>query len=211
MKSYNQFVSEAYSAREELNELFGITRLVGKGIKALGSKGFKFGQYAGRRGIGGASAGFALAKGDAIGTGLGLASMLPGPVGSIAMGAQLIRSLKGDYRNRQAQADPGFTTDTAEAETPDQAAQTDQKDKTLTQMGQEIDRVQGQVQDKLDSGEIKNPFIQVAPTNVTQKQEPEIKLQTKPEPKQEKKKRTYKDIRDRDISARAGFDPRYDR
>ena len=76
-------------------------------------------------------------------------------------------------------------------------------------MRAEIDKVQNDVQTKLDSGEIKNPFIQLKPTSTSTKTEPEVKAT--PEPKQEKKKRTIKDIRDRDISARASYDPRYDR
>jgi len=188
MKSYNQFVGEAYSAREDLNEILGLGRLVGRGIKALGSKGFKFGKYAGRRGIGAASAGYALAKGDLVGTGLGLASMLPGAAGPIAMGAQAIRSLRGDYRNNQPKEDE-------KKEEPPKPKE--EKPKSLDDMRSEIDRIQGEVQSKLDSGEIKNPFIQIKQTNPS----------TKPEPKVEKKKRTIKDIRDRGINEKGVYGP----
>ena len=197
MKSYNQFVSEAYSAREDLNEILGLGRLVGGGVKALGSKGFKFGKYAGRRGIGGASAGYALAKGDLIGTGLGLASMLPGAPGLLALGAQAVRSLRGDYRNNQPKEDEQTPTPPPTIEPP-------KNEKSLEDMRSEIDRIQGEVQSKLDSGDIKNPFIEVKPTEIRPSEE-------KPKHKVEKKKRTIKDIRDRDISARASYDPRYDR
>jgi len=198
MKSYNQFVSEAYSAREDLNEILGLGRLVGRGVKALGSKGFKFGKYAGRRGLGAASAGYALAKGDLVGTGLGLASMLPGVVGPIAMGAQAIRSLRGDYRNNQPKEDEQTPTPPPEPPVPPK------DEKSLEDMRSEIDKVQKDVQAKIDSGDIKNPFIEVKPTEIRPSEE-------KPRHKVEKKKRTIKDIRDRDISARASYDPRYDR
>ena len=198
MKSYNQFVGEAYSAREDLNEILGLGRLVGKGVKALGSKGFKFGKYAGRRGLGAASAGYALAKGDLVGTGLGLASMLPGVVGPIAMGAQAIRSLRGDYRNNQPKEDEQTPTPPPEPPVPPK------DEKSLEDMRSEIDKVQKDVQAKIDSGDIKNPFIEVKPTEIRPSEE-------KPRHKVEKKKRTIKDIRDRDISARASYDPRYDR
>ena len=200
MKSYNQFIGEAYSAREELNEILGLGRLVGKGVKALGSKGFKFGKYAGRRGFGAASAGYAAAKGDLIGTGLGIAGMLPGAPGLLALGAQAVRSLRGDYRNNRPKE---------ETPTPTPTTETPKDQKSLEDMRAEIDKVQKDVQTKLDSGEIKNPFIQLKPTSTSTKTEPEVKAT--PEPKQEKKKRTIKDIRDRDISARASYDPRYDR
>ena len=197
MKSYNQFVGEAYSAREELNEILGLGRLVGKGVKALGSKGFQFGKYAGRRGLGAASAGYALAKGDLVGTGLGLASMLPGVVGPIAMGAQAIRSLRGDYRNNQPKEDEQTPTPPPTIEPP-------KDEKSLEDMRSEIDKVQKDVRAKIDSGDIKNPFIEVKPTEIRPNEE-------KPRHKVEKKKRTIKDIRDRDINARGSYDPRYDR
>jgi len=200
MKSYNQFIGEAYSAREELNEILGIGRLIGRGAKALGSKGFKFSKYAGRRGFGAASAGYAAAKGDLIGTGLGIAGMLPGAPGLLALGAQAVRSLRGDYRNNRPKE---------ETPTPTPTTETPKDQKSLEDMRAEIDKVQKDVQTKLDSGEIKNPFIQLKPTSTSTKTEPEVKAT--PEPKQEKKKRTIKDIRDRDISARASYDPRYDR
>ena len=100
MKSYNQFVTEAYSAREDLNEVVGVAaKLLGK----LGGKGFKagktFAKYAGRKGLGAGMAGYALAKDDPIGTGLGLASMTPGPIGLLATGANLLRGIRGDHRN----------------------------------------------------------------------------------------------------------------
>ena len=204
MKSYNQFVSEAYSAREDLNEILGLGRLVGSGVKALGSKGFKFGKYAGRRGIGGASAGYALAKGDLVGTGLGLASMLPGAPGLLALGAQAVRSLRGDYRNNQPKEDEQTPTPPPTIEPP-------KNEKSLEDMRSEIDKVQKDVQTKIDSGEIKNPFIQIKQTNPSVKPETKVEVKPTPEPKAEKKKRTIKDIRDRDISARASYDPRYDR
>ena len=204
MKSYNQFIGEAYSAREELNEILGLGRLIGRGAKALGSKGFKFSKYAGRRGFGAASAGYAAAKGDVIGTGLGLAGMLPGAPGLLALGAQAVRSLRGDYRNNRPKEETPTFTDTSKDTTEPSKDQ-----KSLEDMRAEIDKVQKDVQTKLDSGEIKNPFIQLKPTSTSTKTEPEVKAT--PEPKQEKKKRTIKDIRDRDISARASYDPRYDR
>jgi len=200
MKSYNQFIGEAYSAREELNEILGLGRLIGRGAKALGSKGFKFSKYAGRRGFGAASAGYAAAKGDLIGTGLGIAGMLPGAPGLLALGAQAVRSLRGDYRNNRPKE---------ETPTPTPTTETPKDQKSLEDMRAEIDKVQKDVQTKLDSGEIKNPFIELKPTSTSTKTEPEVKAT--PEPKQEKKKRTIKDIRDRDISARASYDPRYDR
>lgn len=195
MKSYNQFVSEAYSAREDLNEILGLGRLVGKGVKALGSKGFKFSKYAGRRGFGAASAGYAAAKGDVIGTGLGLAGMLPGAPGLLALGAQAVRSLRGDYRNNKPKEDE-------ETPTPPPTTEPSKDQKSLEDMRSEIDKVQKDVQAKIDSGDIKNPFIEVKPTEIRPTEE---------KPKVEKKKRTIKDIRDRDISARASYDPRYDR
>ena len=200
MKSYNNFVNEAYSAREELNEILGLTRLVAKGAKALGSKGFKFSKYAGRRGIGGASAGYSLAKGDTIGTGLGLASMLPGPVGSIAMGANLVRALRGDHRNTQDNdketvTQPPISTQTSPSTIPPEPKK---DDRSAEEIGRELDKIYRKIRTKMDSGDIKNPFVQTRTTSPATKQ------------KNKKKPLGIKDIRDRDISARSGFDPRYD-
>ena len=142
MKSYNQFIGEAYSAREELNEILGLGRLIGRGAKALGSKGFKFSKYAGRRGFGAASAGYAAAKGDLIGTGLGIAGMLPGAPGLLALGAQAVRSLRGDYRNNRPKEETPTSKDTTEP-SKDQ--------KSIEDMRAEIDKVQNDVQTKLDS------------------------------------------------------------
>lgn len=192
MKSYNQFVSEAYSAREELNELFGLGRLAAKGIVGLGKQGYKFGKYAGRTGIGGAMAGYALAKGDPVGTGLGVASMLPGPLGLMAMGANAVRSLRGDHRNSQPAETEEEPTPTPTTTSPDSK---EEREKRLTDMGDKIDKTTKEIEDKMKDW--KNPFS--PPPNKAEK------------PKEEKKKKQYKDIRDRDISARASYDPRYDR
>jgi len=197
MKSYNQFVIEAYSAREELNELFGLGRLAAKGIMGLGKQGYKFGRYAGRTGIGGAMAGYALAKGDPVGTGLGVASMLPGPLGLMAMGANTVRSLRGDYRNSkpaETEEEPTPTPTT----TPDPNSK-EEREKRLTDMGDSIDKTTKQIEDKMKDWN--NPFK--VPTKA---ENPKVE-----KPKEEKKKKQYKDIRDRDINARGGYDPRYDR
>lgn len=201
MKSYSQFVGEAYSAREELNEILGLTKLVTKGAKAIGSKGFKFSKYAGRRGIGGALAGYSLAKGDMTGTGLGLASMLPGPIGSIAMGANLVRSLRGDHRNVQdSEKEPATPPPTSTQNPPPTTALDPKKDnRSAKEIGRELDKIYRKIRTKMDSGDIRNPFAEKRTTSSTTKQ------------KNKEKSLGIKDIRDRDINARGGYDPRYDR
>lgn len=197
MKSYNQFVGEAYSARENLQEFLGIGRLVGKGIKAVGSKGFKFSKYAGRRGFGAASAGYAAAKGDLIGTGLGIAGMLPGAPGLLALGAQAVRSLRGDYRNNQPKEDEKETVTPSQSDDNTiQPTPPPEKPKSVEDISKGIDDTIKQIEKSREKWK----------TNPSQPQQPKLQ-----EPKQEKKKRTIKDIRDRDINARGSYDPRYDR
>ena len=152
MKSYNQFVSEAYSAREDLNEVIGVAaKLLGR----LGGKGFRagktFAKYAGRKGLGAGMAGFALAKGDPIGTGLGLASMAPGPVGLLATGANLLRGVRGDHRNSQKKVD-------APKETKPETKVEVKSNKTLDDMRKEIDDTQKKIDKAYQDGTIKNPF-----------------------------------------------------
>jgi len=201
MKSYSQFVSEAYSSQQSLGEVFGLG-LLAKGLTKAGGAVSKFTKYAGRRGIGAGLAGYSLAKGDLTGTGLGIASMLPGPIGPLAMGANLVRSLRGDNR-----ISPGEGVKTPPPPPPPAETKPDQdqtkSEKTPEEMGKEIERIQNEVQKKIDSGEIKNPFNQPK----TEPTPPVASAQTSEKPK----KRTYKDIRDRDISARASYDPRYDK
>lgn len=199
MKSYSQFVGEAYSAREELNEILGLTRLVTKGAKAIGSKGFKFSKYAGRRGIGGALAGYSLAKGDMAGTGLGLASMLPGPIGSIAMGANLVRSLRRDHQNVQDSEKEPVTSTQNPPPPPTTAPESKKDNRSAKEIGRELDRIYRQIRTKMDSGDIRNPFSEKRTTSPTTKQ------------KNKEKSLDIKGIRDRDINARSGFDPRYDK
>jgi len=202
MKSYTQFVSEAYSSQQSLGEVFGLG-LLARGISKVGGAASKFTKYAGRRGIGAGLAGYSLAKGDLTGTGLGIASMLPGPIGPLAMGANIVRSLRGDNRISPGEGVKTPPPPPPPAETKSETGTETKGEKTPEEMGKEIERIQNEVQKKIDSGEIKNPFNQP-------KTEPTPPAASAPT-SEKSKKRTYKDIRDRDISARASYDPRYDK
>ena len=112
MKSYKQFVSESYQARQNLNEFMGIPFLLSKGAK-YGAKAVrkvvspKDMYYGARAAFGLATAADAHSKGDKVGTGLGVGSALKGPLGGAAFIAQVVRGLR-----RPAQATPTVNTKT---------------------------------------------------------------------------------------------------
>jgi len=84
MKSYSQFVTEAYSAREELNEILG--------LKTLGRAARLVTAIPGLQQIYGAGLGtYRLMKGDKTGAALGYAQGLPGPIGWTALAADVAR------------------------------------------------------------------------------------------------------------------------
>ena len=106
MKSYKQFVSESYQARQNLNEFMGIPYLLSKGVK-YGAKvarkvvSPKDMYYGARAAFGAGTAVDAYGKDDKVGTGLGAASVLKGPLGGAAFIAQVVRGLR-----KPAQAAP---------------------------------------------------------------------------------------------------------
>lgn len=112
MKSYKQFVSESYQARQNLNEFMGIPYLLSKGVK-YGAKvarkviSPKDMYYGARAAFGAGTAVDAYGKDDKVGTGLGAASMLKGPLGGAAFIAQVVRGLR-----KPAQAAPTVNTKT---------------------------------------------------------------------------------------------------
>lgn len=100
MKSYKQFVSESYQARQNLNEFMGIPYLLSKGVKYGAKLARKVvspkDMYYGARAAFGVGTGLdAYGKDDKIGAGLGAASVLKGPVGGAAFLAQVVRGLRG--------------------------------------------------------------------------------------------------------------------
>lgn len=191
MKSYNQFVSEAYTIRQELHEKFGLSALgkVGRFIPGLQQiYGLGLGTYR-------------LAKGDKLGAALGYGQALPGPAGWAFLGADVARSMKG---TKPAEKKPEEAkVETPEVETPKAETPKTEKPKdtrTAAEIGKGVSDTIQKIQAKYDSGDIKNPFVKKQSTTVPP---------AKPVVRDEKKKKF--DIRDRDIRARAGFDPRYDK
>ena len=84
MKSFNQFMTEAYSASDELNEVAGVAaRGAARFIPGLQQA---YGVYRGTS---------ALMRGDKTGAALGYASALPGPLGWGAAALDLGRELRG--------------------------------------------------------------------------------------------------------------------
>jgi len=112
MKTYKQFVSESYQARQNLNEFMGIPYLLSKGVK-YGAKvarkvvSPKDMYYGARAAFGAGTAVDAYGKDDKVGTGLGAASMLKGPLGGAAFIAQVVRGLR-----KPAKATPTVNTKT---------------------------------------------------------------------------------------------------
>ena len=84
MKTFNQFMTEAYSASDELNEVAGVAaRGAARFIPGLQQA---YGVYRGTS---------ALMRGDKTGAALGYASALPGPLGWGAAALDLGRELRG--------------------------------------------------------------------------------------------------------------------
>ena len=84
MKTFNQFMTEAYSASDELNEVAGVAaRGAARFIPGLQQA---YGVYRGTS---------ALMRGDKTGAALGYASALPGPLGWGADALDLGRELRG--------------------------------------------------------------------------------------------------------------------
>lgn len=95
MKSYSQFVTEAYSARDELNEVVGaIARGAGRFIPGLQTA---YGLYRGTS---------ALMRGDKTGAALGYGSALPGPLGWGFAAADIGRDLAGGGQQQTAKPKP---------------------------------------------------------------------------------------------------------
>ena len=165
MKSYNQFVSEAYSAQENLHELVGTAFKLAKG-------GYKLGRWASklpgaRQALGGIAAGYAAAKGDIVGAGLGAGMMLPGPLGLAATGANIVRSLRGDFKGEQEKKEKKEPTQPPEKITPPEPPKEtkptksnskEDRERRLRNMGAEIDGYLRKIQTAQDSGRIKNPW-----------------------------------------------------
>lgn len=84
MKSYNQFIEEAYSAKEELNEVLGLRTAAKLGARAIPGLQTAYGLGLGA---------YRLSKGDRLGAGLAAASAIPGPIGWAALGADVAREL----------------------------------------------------------------------------------------------------------------------
>ena len=98
MKSFNQFMVEAYSAHDELNEVVGVAaRGAARFIPGLQQA---YGIYRGTS---------QLMKGDKTGAALGYASALPGPLGWGAAALDLGRELRGGGQP-QAQKPKADTT-----------------------------------------------------------------------------------------------------
>jgi len=123
MKTYKQFVSESYQARQNLNEFMGIPYLLSKGVK-YGAKAVrkvvspKDMYHGARAAFGLTTAADAHSKGDKVGTGLGAASVLKGPLGGAAFIAQVVRGLRAPAKaaptvNTKTPSSPvGVTTTT---------------------------------------------------------------------------------------------------
>ena len=105
MKSFNQFMTEAYSASDELNEGIG-TALKGAARFVPGLQQ-AYGLYRGTS---------QLMRGDKTGAALGYAQMLPGPLGWGAAAADLGRELAGGGQPQaQKPKEEKPTSDTAPA------------------------------------------------------------------------------------------------
>ena len=232
MKSYNQFVSEAYAARENLDEAVG--KLAAKaGARFIPFAQTAYGLYSGTS---------KLMKGDTTGAVLGYGSALPGPLGWGFAAADIARDLAGPdnaKKNDEKKDTPSTSTPSTSAPSKSTTvlAKKDGKEGLLDkstgkwtakkwqdagraryqekrgaeQIEKDAEVVTKNRTQNIDttikdiekkSGEIKNPFKPEQPTP-TPRPTP-----VRPQP-QIKKKRF--DIRDRDINARGSYDPRYDR
>ena len=116
MKTFNQFMTEAYSAQDELNEVVGaIARGASRVIPGLQTA---YGLYRGTS---------ALMKGDKTGAALGYGSALPGPLGwgfaAADMGRELARGDEQPQAQKPTKTEPTKTeptkTDTAPAKPSD--------------------------------------------------------------------------------------------
>jgi len=115
MKSYNQFVIEAYTTRQELIEAGvmarGLGRVVRRSAIRLGGKTAARLVPGLQQAFGAYQAYDAARRGDWTGAALGAASMVPGPVGWAAIGADVARGLKEpEGPVAKAQPSPASTT-----------------------------------------------------------------------------------------------------
>jgi len=111
MKTFNQFMTEAYSAQDELNEVVGaVARGASRFIPGLQTA---YGLYRGTS---------ALMKGDKTGAALGYGSALPGPLGwgfaAADMGRELARGDEKPQAQKPTKTEP-TKTDTAPAKPSD--------------------------------------------------------------------------------------------
>ena len=111
MKTFNQFMTEAYSAQDELNEVVGaVARGASRFIPGLQTA---YGLYRGTS---------ALMKGDKTGAALGYGSALPGPLGwgfaAADMGRELARGDEQPQAQKPTKTEP-TKTDTAPAKPSD--------------------------------------------------------------------------------------------
>jgi len=120
MKTFNQFMTEAYSAQDELNEVVGaIARGASRVIPGLQTA---YGLYRGTS---------ALMKGDKTGAALGYGSALPGPLGWGFAAADMGRELaRGDGEQQTAKPKPEPKTNPS-SPTPAPSDQQASKDSTL--------------------------------------------------------------------------------
>jgi hypothetical protein len=104
MKTFNQFMTEAYSAQDELNEVVGAAlRGAARFIPGLQTG------YGLVRGTG------ALLKGDKTGAVLGYGSAIPGPIGYGFAAADLAREFGGRSQPQAAKPEENKATDTTSA------------------------------------------------------------------------------------------------
>jgi len=107
MKSFSQFSEQAYIAREELIEAAvlrrGLSRVAQRGALKLGGKTAARLVPGVQQALGAYTVYDAVKRGDWTGAGLGALSMVPGPVGWAAIGAETARDFAGSGRPAAAQ------------------------------------------------------------------------------------------------------------
>ena len=99
MKSFSQFSEQAYIAREELIEAAvlrrGLSRVAQRGALKLGGKTAARLVPGVQQALGAYTVYDAIKRGDWTGAGLGAVSMVPGPIGWTAIGAETARDYMG--------------------------------------------------------------------------------------------------------------------
>lgn len=107
MKSFSQFSEQAYIAREELIEAAvlrrGLSRVAQRGALKLGGKTAARLVPGVQQALGAYTVYDAIKRGDWTGAGLGAVSMVPGPIGWAAIGAETARDFAGSGSPAAAQ------------------------------------------------------------------------------------------------------------